>query len=92
MPLTYEQFRYSFANAVGEDEARELYDTFAVPAPGEPLFQAAAANLNPWTEVKADTVAAGRGRLLIVSARGTTPSRGPSPTPRTRSRRGNSGL
>ncbi|MFE6332967.1 alpha/beta hydrolase [Streptomyces sp. NPDC057806] len=67
VPLTYEQFRYSFANAVSEEEARELYDTFAVPAPGEPLFQAAAANINPWTEVKVDTTAAGRGPLLIIS-------------------------
>src|SRR5689334_22770439 len=55
IPLTYEQFRFAFANAVSEDEAKELYETFAVPAPGAPLFQAAAANLNPWTEVKVDT-------------------------------------
>ena len=55
VPLTYEQFRYAFANAVSEDEAQELYDTFAVPAPGAPLFQAATANLNPWTEAKVDT-------------------------------------
>ncbi|MDT4932441.1 MAG: non-heme chloroperoxidase, partial [Pseudonocardiales bacterium] len=39
VPLTYEQFRYSFANAVDEDEAKQLYDTFAVPAPGAPVFQ-----------------------------------------------------
>ncbi|WP_423832826.1 alpha/beta hydrolase [Streptomyces manipurensis] len=67
VPLTYDQFRYSFANAVPEEEARELYDTFAVPASGEPLFQAAAANVNPWTEVKVDTGAADRGPLLIMS-------------------------
>jgi pimeloyl-ACP methyl ester carboxylesterase len=47
VPLTYEQFRYGFANAVDEDEAMELYATYAVPAPGAPLFQAATANLNP---------------------------------------------
>src|SRR5207302_3593239 len=52
VPLTYEQFRYAFANAVSEDEAKELYETYAVPASGAPLFQAAAANLNPWTEAK----------------------------------------
>jgi len=67
VPLTYEQFRYGFANAVSEDEAKELYATFAVPAPGAPLFQAATANLNPWTEVKVKTKAADRGPLLIVS-------------------------
>jgi non-heme chloroperoxidase len=67
VPLTYEQFRYGFANAVSEDEAKELYETYAVPAPGAPLFQAAAANLNPWTEVKVDTDNPDRGPLLIVS-------------------------
>jgi len=67
VPLTYEQFRYGFANAVSETEAKELYDTFAVPASGAPLFQAATANLNPWTEAKVDTENADRGPLLIVS-------------------------
>ena len=67
VPLTYDQFRYAFANAVSEDEAKELYDTYAVPAPGAPLFQAATANLNPWTEAKVDTESADRGPLLILS-------------------------
>ncbi|BBH63375.1 alpha/beta hydrolase [Actinoplanes sp. OR16] len=67
VPLTYDQFRYGFANAVSEEEARDLYATFAVPASGEPLFQAAAANLNPWTEAKVDTGNPSRGPLLIVS-------------------------
>ncbi len=67
VPLTYDQFRYGFANAVGEEEARELYETFAVPAPGAPLFQAATANLNPWTEAKVDTENPDRGPLLIIS-------------------------
>ncbi|HTE62717.1 MAG TPA: alpha/beta hydrolase [Solirubrobacteraceae bacterium] len=67
VPLTYEQFRYAFANAVSEDEAKELYETFAVPASGAPLFQAATANLNPWTEAKVDTDNPDRGPLLIIS-------------------------
>ena len=67
VPLTYDQFRYGFANAVTEDEAKELYETFAVPASGAPLFQAATANLNPWTEAKVDTKNPERGPLLIVS-------------------------
>ncbi len=66
VPLTYEQFRYAFANAVSEDEAKELYDTYAVPAPAEPLFQAAAANLNPWTEAKVNSKNPDRGPLLIM--------------------------
>ncbi len=67
VPLTFDQFRYGFANAVSDDEAKELYKTFAVPAPGEPVFQAAAANLNPWTEAKVDTENPDRGPLLIIS-------------------------
>ncbi|MEH2386773.1 MAG: alpha/beta hydrolase [Nostoc sp.] len=67
IPLTYEQFRFSFANAVSEEEAKELYETFSVPASGVPLFQAATANLNPWTEAKVDTENPERGPLLIVS-------------------------
>jgi len=67
IPLTYEQFRFAFANAVSEDEAKELYKTFAVPASGVPLFQAAAANLNPWTEAKVDTKNPKRGPLLIIN-------------------------
>jgi pimeloyl-ACP methyl ester carboxylesterase len=67
VPLTFEQFRYGFANAVSEDEAHQLYDEFAVPASGKPLFQAATANLNPWTEARVDTKNPERGPLLIIS-------------------------
>jgi non-heme chloroperoxidase len=67
VPLTYDQFRYAFANAVTEDEAKQLYEAYAVPASGKPLFQAATANLNPWTEVKVDTENPARGPLLIIS-------------------------
>jgi non-heme chloroperoxidase len=67
VPLTYEQFRYSFANAVSEEEAKELYESYAVPAPGKPLFQAATANLNPRTEAQVDTKNPERGPLLIIS-------------------------
>jgi non-heme chloroperoxidase len=67
VPLTYEQFRFAFANAVSEDEAKQLYATYAVPASGAPLFQAATANVNPWTEAKVDTKNPDRGPLLIIS-------------------------
>src|SRR6266849_8078045 len=54
VPLTFDQFRYAFGNAVSEDEAKELYEKFAVPASGKPLFQSGAANLNPWTAAKVE--------------------------------------
>ncbi|MDX6309907.1 MAG: hypothetical protein QOI06_2953 [Nocardioidaceae bacterium] len=67
VPLTYEQFRFGFANAVPEDEAKQLYDDFSVAGSGVPLFQASTANLNPWTEAKVDTKNPERGPMLIVS-------------------------
>lgn len=67
VPLTAGQFRFAFANAVGADEARELHASYAVPAPGAPLFQAVFANLNPRTEARVDTRNPDRGPLLIIS-------------------------
>jgi pimeloyl-ACP methyl ester carboxylesterase len=65
--LTFAQFRYAFANAVPEDEARRLYDDYHVAAPGLPIFQAATANLNPRTEARVDTENPQRGPLLVLS-------------------------
>jgi hypothetical protein len=95
VPLTYDQFRYSFANAVSEEEAKQLYEDFAVPTPGKPLFQAATANLNPWTEAKVDTKNPDRGPLLLDRDRedsghghaSSTAAGARSPTPRSRSSR-----
>jgi pimeloyl-ACP methyl ester carboxylesterase len=66
--LTYKQFRYGFANAIPEAEAKTLHAEFHLPAPGMPLFQAATANLNPWTQAKVNTRFAGRGPMLIIAA------------------------
>jgi non-heme chloroperoxidase len=65
--LSFEQFRYGWANAVEEDEARKLYDAYHVAAPGKPIFQAAMANLNPGAETKANTESPERGPLLIFT-------------------------
>ena len=65
--LTFDEFRFGFANAVSEEEAHRLYETFHVPAPGRPLFQAATANLDPTTEAKADKLNPERGPMLVVS-------------------------
>lgn len=65
--LTADQFRYGFANAVSAEESQQLWETYCVPAPGRPLFQAALANINPRTECKVDTKRADRGPLLIIS-------------------------
>lgn len=67
MALTFDQFRYSWGNSVGLDEARELYEQHHVPAPGAALFQSAAANLSPWSPTRINTRAADRGPLLLVA-------------------------
>jgi non-heme chloroperoxidase len=67
VPLTFDEFRYAFANAVSEEEAHDLYETFAVPGSGKPLFQAASANINPWSEDKVDSKNPDRGPLLLIS-------------------------
>lgn len=66
VPLTFGQFRYAFANAVGEFEAKELYEKYSVAGPGLPVFEAASANLNPWSGLKVDTKNPDRGPLLIL--------------------------
>jgi pimeloyl-ACP methyl ester carboxylesterase len=73
VPLTFEQFRYSFANVVDESEARELYEKYSVPGSGVPIFQAATANLNPWTE--ATTRYRGPSPMLPSNSRKRTPAR-----------------
>src|SRR5947208_7213137 len=65
--LTFDQFRYGWANALEEGEARELFEAFMVPAPGKPLFQAAMANLKPGTQARTDTKNPDRGPLLVIS-------------------------
>ena len=65
--LTEHQFRAGFANAVSEQESKELYDRYVIPAPGRPLFQAATATLNPNAATKVNVANATRGPLLLVS-------------------------
>lgn len=66
--LTLEEFRFGWANALSDEEAKQLYDEFHVAAPGAPLFEAASANLNPFSKVKVKTKkATDRGPLLLVS-------------------------
>jgi pimeloyl-ACP methyl ester carboxylesterase len=64
--LTFDQFKYGWANALEEKEAKELYDTFHVAGSGIALVQMGNANLNPWTEAKVNTQNPDRGPLLII--------------------------
>jgi non-heme chloroperoxidase len=64
--LTLDQFKYGWANALDDQEAKRLYETYHVAAPGVALMQMANANLNPFTEAKVDTKSPNRGPLLII--------------------------
>jgi len=64
--LTFDQFRYGWANALDDKEAKELYQRFHVAGSGISLVQMGNANLNPWTEAKVDTKNPDRGPLLII--------------------------
>ena len=64
--LTLEQFRFAFGNAVPEEESAALYERWTIPAPGKPLFEAAAANFSPHSPAKVNTANSGRGPLLLV--------------------------
>ncbi|MDP9040874.1 MAG: alpha/beta fold hydrolase [Bacteroidota bacterium] len=63
--LTYTQFRYGFANVIPEQEAKELYERWTIPAPCRPLFQAATASF-AGSETKVNTSNNTRGPLLIT--------------------------
>ena len=65
--LTAEQFRYAFGNAISEQESQELFDRWTIPAPGQPLFEAATANFNPHSPAKVDTANEMRGPLLLIT-------------------------
>lgn len=65
--LTAEQFRFAFGNAIPAEESDELYERWSMPAPGKPLFEAAAANFNPHSPAKVETRNEGRGPLLLIS-------------------------
>ena len=64
--LTTEQFRFSFGNAVSPEESDALYERWTIPAPGKPLFEAAAANFSLHSPAKVNTANEGRGPLLLV--------------------------
>jgi pimeloyl-ACP methyl ester carboxylesterase len=64
--LTPEQFRYSFGNALTDEESQQLFDLWTIPAPGRPLFEAAASNFSLHSPAAVNTRNEGRGPLLLV--------------------------
>lgn len=65
--LTAAQFHYAFGNMLTEQESDALHEKWAIPGPGKPLFQGAAANFSRHSPAKVDTQKADRGPLLLTS-------------------------
>ncbi|MCW2530082.1 MAG: Alpha/beta hydrolase [Pseudonocardiales bacterium] len=64
--MSERQFRYSFGNAVSKEESRELFERWAIPGPGKPLFEATSAKKDPHSPATVDTAISDRGPLLIT--------------------------
>jgi pimeloyl-ACP methyl ester carboxylesterase len=64
----FEHWNYAFTNTLPEDEARALYERYAIPVSGKILFESALANLTPghsgtWVDYDNDD----RAPLLFVA-------------------------
>ncbi|TPG13414.1 alpha/beta hydrolase [Pedococcus bigeumensis] len=66
--LDAQQFRFAFGNAISSDESDQLFERWTIPAPGRPLFEAAAANFDPHSPAKVATDNEGRGPLLLIAS------------------------
>lgn len=68
VPLTFEQWKYAFTNTFTDDEARALYERYAIPASGAIVWGGVLANFQPghqdtWVDYHNDS----RAPLLFVS-------------------------
>jgi len=69
VPLSFDQFRYAFTN-VGftPEQARRVYERYAIPAPGGILWSSVLANFQPGPQdIWVDYQNAGRAPLLFLS-------------------------
>jgi pimeloyl-ACP methyl ester carboxylesterase len=64
--LTAKEFRYSFGNALTDEESNALHEKWAIPSPARPLFEAAAAAFSPHSPAEVNTENEDRGPLLLT--------------------------
>jgi pimeloyl-ACP methyl ester carboxylesterase len=65
--LSSGQFLSVFGNAVSQEESDALYERWAIPGPGRPLFEVARANFAPHSPARVNLGAPVRGPLLLVT-------------------------
>lgn len=64
--LSFDEFKYAFANGIPEDEALAGYNRYYIPSPKRPLIQVAFANFNPKAVNIVDYNNADRAPLLFI--------------------------
>ena len=68
VPLTYEQWRYTFTNTFSEEDARATYERYHVPASGRIVWDSALANFIPGPQdIHVDYHNDSRAPLLFIS-------------------------
>ena len=67
VPLTFEEFHYSFTNTMDDDDAQAAFERYAAPGPGRVLFEGAFANFNPRTALQLDFKNEDRAPLLLIA-------------------------
>ncbi|MEV1317561.1 alpha/beta hydrolase [Micromonospora arborensis] len=67
LSLTARQFRYSHGNALTTTESDQLYQQWAIPSPGRPVFELVSANLSRRSPARIDAANPARGPLLMIA-------------------------
>lgn len=67
VPLTFEEFHYSFTNTMNDEDARAAFERYAAPGPGRVLWEGAFANFNPRSALKLDFKNDDRAPLLLIA-------------------------
>jgi alpha-beta hydrolase superfamily lysophospholipase len=67
VPLTFDEFHYSFTNTMNDEDARAAFERYAAPGPGRVLFEGAFANFNPRTALQLDFKNEDRAPLLLIA-------------------------
>ncbi|HTH71731.1 MAG TPA: alpha/beta hydrolase [Candidatus Pristimantibacillus sp.] len=67
VPLTADEFRYGFGNALSLEESTELFTQYSIPSPARPVFAISFANFNTHSTAAVNIGNNERGPLLLIA-------------------------